>query len=75
MFAIYIAMHEETGEGQLKNYSVQICGKTEDQGDDSDDWDVDEYDINDEVEESDDNTRIMMMVKDKTSSKCKSVNF
>ena len=39
-------MHEEAGEGQLKNRSVQICGKTEDQGDDSDDWDVDEYDIN-----------------------------
>ena len=38
MFAIYIAMHEEAKEGQLKNYSVQICGKTEDQGDDSDDW-------------------------------------
>ena len=60
-------MHEEAGEGQLKNYSVQICGKTEDQCDDSDDWDVDEYDINYEVEESDFNTRIMMMVKDKTS--------
>ena len=46
------------GEGQLKNYSVQICGKTEDQGDDSKDWDADEYDINDEVEENDDDTGI-----------------
>ena len=55
------------GGGQVKNYSAQICGKTEDQGDDSKDWDADEYDINDEVEESDDNTRIMMMVKDRTS--------
>ena len=38
--------------------SLQICSKTEDQDDDGDDRDVDEYDIDDEVEESDDDTGI-----------------
>ena len=57
-FYFYLQLLNWNKPNNFDKSSLQICSKTEDQDDDGDDRDVDEYDINDEVEESVDDTGI-----------------